>query len=120
MATNNKPKRAAAAKTVNIYNHTTGAIGVHLPGRVQGHPPRSVRLLPGNNDNIPHEDWELMQKNATFMVNFTERMLPTITGKREKRTNLELGKTDPGQAAEEADLQAKIDKAREERQAGAA
>lgn len=112
-----KTKRAAAPKTVSIYNHTTHTIGVHLPGGKKDHPPRLVNLLPGNNDNVSAEDWEAMQNNATFMVNFSPQKQNDRVGKKIRRTNLELGKSDKHQGEDEAELKERVDQARKERAA---
>lgn len=104
--------------TVQVYNHTTRLLGCYVPvpkdaiGKAR--PPRQVVFKPGNNDEVPRVDYDLCMENEVFSANFTEREVLGRTGKKIKRRNLELGRTDEMQASEEDQLARKLDAARKD------
>jgi len=110
------------AASVDVYNHTTRRLGCYLAMGKDAHgqvrPQRLVAFVPGNN-KMPKADLDACQANATFLENFSVREVLGRTGKKIKRKNLDVGRTDPLQASEEDKLAQQLEAARKAAAAGA-
>jgi len=120
-ATSNAEKTRTRSKNkfVNVYNNTLGILDQNFFKPHNDPKLRPIRsrvvFKPGNN-RIAREDWERCLEKKTFRLWTTEQEATTPDGHKYPLTMLELGKK-VDHSKEEAEMQSKIDKVREAREA---
>lgn len=113
------PSKVAKSNFVNVYNNTLGILDQNFFTESSDPKLRAIRsrvvFKPGNN-RVTREDWERCLEMPGFRNWTIERDAFTPSGHKYPLTMLELGKK-VDHSKEEASMQRKIDKHREDREA---
>lgn len=105
-------------KTIQVYNDSDRIISCLLPDPLasapgERRPPKKIMFMPGNNDEVSVDDWNLCLENKVFARYTMTRPVGDRTGRKVKKKVLVVGKHDENQADEEAELERKIEAARQ-------
>lgn len=107
-----KPK----SKFISVYNDTDGMISCALPDygpENERRPSRLMTLLPGNNPEVPRDDWEKAMENEVFKGYTTLRPVKNQVGKLIKKRQLVVGKFDEDQPIAEQEFDQRMQRERE-------